>query len=468
MREFEVINGIFVEKLKLESDVKISLLRALDCETNGKYNDAKLIYENLLRAQAFQNDTEKDFYYNSYFNCLANLSDWESTIPEVQKQLDNYDDIWQNKIPFYQNTLLPQLLKGELRKTLTNKDNEGFLQVLEEWMDNDEKRKELLLKFPEIISMFLINMEDYTACSNQLEETFRDEINAWCSMEMYEDKMNQLLKVRTLAEIYNFADLATSSDPKEKIHKMFCNWRLAAPTPTDSIIYWNDLITYRREFTRLSALGKIPINVRNNAESSLVDGECALLNVAFSQKNTDAAQHLINRFRKLELKSNENVLKCNLSIGRFEMINAEHKMLSNYSDALKKYGIAWKKLKQGVIGHDAIDDYAEIEVETLCRISEISDKLATVYQKLDDMIPDAFHAAFRELMGVKDSNVNMTDEFLKCSEKSLKDARELAKKYLKEDFSVEREILLGNVYFKLGQFYRRVFASDEIEKVKFH
>lgn len=129
IKEFEVILGIFTEKLKLPSDVRLSLLRAVDYETNGKYKDAMSVYETLLREHAFQNTTEKDFYYNSYFNCLENLSNWEATIPEVQNQLDDYEEIWRNKTSFYQNTILPQLLKGELRKTLTNNRNEGFLQV---------------------------------------------------------------------------------------------------------------------------------------------------------------------------------------------------------------------------------------------------------------------------------------------------------------------------------------------------
>lgn len=465
MKEFEVINGIFVEKLKLNSDVRLSLIRALDLETNGKYTDTMSIYENLLKKQAFQNDTEKDFYYNSYFNCLANLCNWESTIPEVQKQLDDYDEIWRRKIPFYQNTILPQLMKGELRKRLDENQNEGFIQVLEDWMDDDQKRSELLLKFPEIIAMFFINMENFTACSNQLDQIFRDEINAWGSIEMYEDKMRQLLKIRTLAEIYNFAELATSPDPKEKIVKMFDNWKLAAPTATDSIIYWNDLIAYRKEFTRLSALGKVSIEVRKKAQSSLVDVECALLSVAFSQKNTDAAHHLIKKFKMLDDKSNENVLKYNLSIGRYEMINAEHKITTNYSEAVKRFGTAWSKLDKGVFNLDAVNDFPEVHIESNILISEVTDGLATIYQKIDnDAIPQVYHDGFKNLLGVDNSNVNMVNEFLKHSEKSLKTARELAKAYLDEDFSVERELLIGNVFFKLGQFYRRIFANN-IDKV---
>lgn len=129
LKDFEVISGIFTEKLDLKSGVKISLLKAIDFESNGKHKDAQTIYQDLLTSQAFRNQHEKDFYYNSYFNCLANLSDWETVKNEVQQQLDSYNEIWSKDVPFYQNTLLPQLMKGELRMTLNNQINHAFIAV---------------------------------------------------------------------------------------------------------------------------------------------------------------------------------------------------------------------------------------------------------------------------------------------------------------------------------------------------
>lgn len=129
LKDFDVISGIFTEKLNLQSDDKIYLLRAIDLESNGKHKDAQSIYKHLLTSQDFKNQHEKDFYYNSYFNCLANLNDWEEVKNEVQQQVDCYNEIWTSNLPFYRNTLLPQLMKGELRMTLNNDINHEFISV---------------------------------------------------------------------------------------------------------------------------------------------------------------------------------------------------------------------------------------------------------------------------------------------------------------------------------------------------
>lgn len=113
LNEFEIVNGIFTEKLRLDSMVKINLLKAIDYELNSEYKEAFEVYTSLIKMNAQRNQNEKDFYYNSYFNCLSHLSDWDQITQEVQGQLSGYDDIWDEKVPFHQNTLLPMLLKGK-------------------------------------------------------------------------------------------------------------------------------------------------------------------------------------------------------------------------------------------------------------------------------------------------------------------------------------------------------------------
>jgi DNA-PKcs, CC5 len=129
LKEYEVITGIFMEKLNLRQDIKAQLLRCIDFEAEGKHKDARSIYKQLLIANDYRNQHEKQFYYNSYFNCLANLSDWKEVLQDVQQQLGGYNEIWNENTPFYQNTLLPQLIKGELRITLNNEQDDMFFAV---------------------------------------------------------------------------------------------------------------------------------------------------------------------------------------------------------------------------------------------------------------------------------------------------------------------------------------------------
>jgi hypothetical protein len=129
IKEYEVITGIFMEKLNLRHDIKAQLLRCIDFEADGKHKDARTIYQQLLIANGYRNQHEKQFYYNSYFNCLANLSDWREVLEDVQQQLSSYDEVWDEDNFFYENTLLPQLIKGELRMTLNDEQDDKFLDV---------------------------------------------------------------------------------------------------------------------------------------------------------------------------------------------------------------------------------------------------------------------------------------------------------------------------------------------------
>lgn len=337
---------------------------------------------------------------------------------------------------------------------------------MEEWLNHDTKRDELVRRFPEEIAIFHIKMSEFILCCVDLEANFLRLFDEWSSLEMYDDKIRLLQSGRTLFEIYNFAELMTLQPEQysERIIKMFQDWKMSMPKSMDSIIYWNDLITYRKEFCQQTSEKMSDDNQTTEAQNSLIDIELNLLDVAFLQRKSDAAQQLIKKLKSYKSNSNENILRCNLSIGKYDMVIAEHKLNINFSDAVQKMGNSWRKLKEGVLDHEALEDFKEIKIKTLCQTSDIALKLATVYQKIDtDKFNDGFKYLCRgtsDLMEVdNESELNMVNEFLQFSEKSLKIARNTAQEYLSAEYSPEREIILGEVHFKLGQFYRKVFTS---------
>lgn len=345
---------------------------------------------------------------------------------------------------------------------------------MEEWFNNETKREELLRRFPEEIAVFQVKMCEFTLCCVDLEANFNRIFDEWSSLEMFDDKIRLLQSGRTLSEIYNFSELMTLQPQQfsERLQKMFLDWKMSAPKSMDSIIYWNDLIAYRREFCHRSSEKMMSENIQiSDAENSLIDIELNLLDVAFLQKKSDAAQQLIRKLKTYTSNSNENILRCNLSIGKYDLIIAEHKLNINFTEAIKKMRNSWGKLKKGVLDHESLEDFKEININTLFQTSDIALKLATVYQKIDtDEFNDDFMYLCRgstELMDVDGENeINMINEFLQYSEKSLKIARNIAQEYLNAEYSPEREIILGNVHFRLGQFYRKVFTSTNQVRIK--
>lgn len=315
--------------------------------------------------------------------------------------------------------------------------------------------------------MFNVKMNECALCCVELEENFKRLFDEWSSIEMYEDKIRLLQSGRTFSEIFNYAEITSlhSEQFSQRLEKMFLDWKQSVPKSTDSLIYWSDLIAYRKEFFHQST-DKISSSLRLVAEKSLIDIELKLLDVAFTQKKSDAAKQLIKKFNSIN--SNENILKWNLSIGKYDMIIAENNLTTKFLEGIQKMGKSWSKLKVGVLDHDAVEDFKEIKIETLCFSSEIALKLSTIYQKIDtDSISPSFNNGFKDLCrGDTDSmeidnedELSMIHEFMRYSEKSLQKARNIAQEYLDADFSHEREMILGNVYFKLGQYYRKAFVS---------
>lgn len=465
INEYEVVNGIFTEKLKLTSAVKIDLLRAIDFELSCQYRDAFEIYQNLIKQFAHRNQSEKDFYYNSYFNCLAHLSDWEQMTDSVQSQLESYEEIW-NGTSFNQDILLPMLLKGELCKILNGDVNEGFLSVLEDWFDNDKRSDYLHKKFPEEIGMLNIADENYAACCVDMDKVLQAFSDEWSKLEIREEKSKLLISCRNIAEITNFVSIMSSSNNSYFQHRadiIFKSWRTSSPKSTDSLILWNDLITYRKRFlTLLTSKYEIDDETRKISEASIVNAKRNVLNVAFEQKNLDAAKYLVTSLKnELANSSNENKLKFNLAIGKFTKMTAEQKFSMDNIQLMRKLGRAWEKIKTGVLTQDCVKEIPELEIEALICTSEISWKVFKLYEKVDeDSLTADIDDGFKSILDAIDDDCNVMEQALRYGEGALKSARNLAQKYVDDDYSPEKELLVGMTHFKLGQFYRNVFVEE--------
>ncbi|KAG5673262.1 hypothetical protein PVAND_003325 [Polypedilum vanderplanki] len=465
INELEVVNGILEDKLNLDEQVKISLLKAIKCESNNSFKEAMSLYSNLLQNNIARNNSEKDLYYNSYFNCLANLNDWDLITETAQSQFNSYEEIWDEKIPFYQNTVLPMLLKGELRKIIDGNTNDGFISVIEEWLNDDKKSEYLQRKFPEEIAMLNIMDENYTACCVELDKTLNTVSNEWSYLEMYEEKIRLLSLSRNLAELSNFVNImaVTSIDAytEKQIQKLYQSWRVSMPKSSDSLIVWNDLLAYRKTFLSLM-LPKFNISdeQRQLCESFLIDSERNLLEVSFKQRNIDTAKVLIQILHKeLQDSTTENVLKYNLAFGKYIMMIAERESVSSFTKGIKRYGNAWDSIINGVL-NDIGTNFDDIKIETLCCVSQISLNLMKLYQKLDnDNEVAGYKSGFMELMNVIDENAELKQSLLEYSVRALQNARDIAQESLNIDYSPEKENQLGEIYFKLGQYYRFVFAE---------
>lgn len=462
MSEYEVIIGIFTEKLNLIPQIRDRLTTAIDFESSGQFIEASQIYQKLIRDQAERNQNEKEFYYQSYFSCLANLSDWREIAKEIRAQFDSYNEVWNDNVPFHKETLLPHLMKSELRMILNENAEDEFVNILEDWI-NDEQKCDYLREFlPEEVTMLHIVETKYSEGRVEAEKTLRDFGHEWSCLEMLDDKLKCLKSARNMAELNNFIDLMTSSSMEKQLTKLYRDWKLSHPMPSDSLIHWGDLVAYRQNFHKL-----IPEDQQLDSVTHLLDVKRSLLNVAFAQKNCDAARFMINDLKDdiHNHPSEEKFSKCNLAIGKYNMMVEQQKM-TQPDEKIMKLCSGLKKLIVGVLKRESSKNYPSVMIETFCCASEITWKLWGIYEKCRAeglVIPDDYQQNIARLLeAIQEDDFEITDHLMRYSESSIKKARKWAQKHLDEGYSAEKEKLLATAHCKMGQFYHQVYESGTI------
>lgn len=457
MNEYEVVLGLFTEKLNLVPEIRKKLTTAIDFEAGGRFSDASLIYQDLIQKNQARNQNEKEFYYQSFFHCLENLSDWREITKEIRQQFDSYNDVWDDTVPFHKETLLPHLLKSELRMILNENTDDEFINILEDWLNDKQKCQYLREVFPEEIVMIHILEEKYAEGCVEAETALRNFADEWSCLEMQDEKIKCLKSARNLAELNNFINLKRSTTMEKHLKKMYRNWKLSHPKPSDSLVHWGDLVAYRQNFQKL---------VEDvNSSSQLIDIKQKIFNVAFAQKNCDAARFMINELKD-DIKSHpseEKVNKCNLAIGKYNIMVVEQKLMTP-DEKMNKLCSGLRKLTEGVIKKPNSKNFPALFAESLCCTSKISWQLWKILDKCqadNTEVPGDFLHTISQRIEAPDGS-DVAHHLLKYSENSLKEAKKCAQKYLDESYSPESEALLAEVYLKMGQFYHQVFGSGAV------
>lgn len=272
---------------------------------------------------------------------------------------------------------------------------------------------------------------------------------------MLDEKKKCLKSARNIAEISNFLKMITS--PSQNMSKLYQSWKLSQPMPSDSIIHWGDLLTYRQNFYEI-----IDNEKRENAATYLLKIRRELLNVAFAQKNSDAAKFLINDLKddKRGSAEAEKICSVKVAIAKYNIMRTEEPSM-NDDDKLIKLYFGLKKL--ATVIHNEARSFPSILIESYCCASEISKKLWIIFDGNREKgieIPHDYQENIKKLIeSPYEHEVDVVDSLKMYSEKQIKTAAKLGERLLKENYSAESKLLLCEVYLKMGKFYHHMFSS---------
>ena len=464
LSEYGIVNEIFTKKLSLTSDVSTTLTKALDFESNGKQTESANLYSDLITNELYRNKNEQDFYYQCYFNSLRELSDWKTLVESTQQQFTKYDDIWVD--PFNLEVLFPHLIKGELRLVLNgaadmNVDQvQGFFNILNDWFKVPEKLEYLSMYFGEELTMFHIVDDDFKKSCVQSESSLRQIAYDWSSVEMMDDKFKLLKSARTIAEMTNF-NYIMIEPTEEKLQKLHNNWKNSQPKSSDSLVHWNDLIAYRKQFNKAIKMNfEFPSQAKDRYTKLLMNTELHLLEVAFGQGDIVTANNLLRNIRNeaIESETPENLLKYILANGKFLLLKSEQK--TDDEGTTIKLLKSWKKF-DSIVKNDESKNFPSIVIETMCQISDISWKMYKLYHQFDENEVDILQS----LMGSQNSDTDMYMQLIQYSMTSLQEAKSVAQKQIEDSISLQSDELtaMGICYLKLAQFCYKVHEQENLE-----
>ncbi|KAJ8958549.1 hypothetical protein NQ314_006388 [Rhamnusium bicolor] len=205
LEEWDVVRSIFLEKMNCKDIIQ----KAIKYESEAQWRNAQELYKQLIETD--MSAERKDFYYESYFKCFANLGEWEylpETINSVvtTRDTDNaWDILWDNG--WYQQKLLPWYIIAHVKNTLFSQTwPEEFSKDINKCLSCAEKAEYLQTNFSEELCMMWLFKRDIASAKYYLQSYIKNFLGEWQLLNpMFQSlRYNKILKLRNFIEIDQF------------------------------------------------------------------------------------------------------------------------------------------------------------------------------------------------------------------------------------------------------------------------
>lgn len=450
LAENDIVAGIFSDKLNVDEKIP----KAIELELNGDYLGAQKIYFDVISRGKL---LEQDFAYQSYYQVFECLSDWTSLAKVCQNQYNDVEDLWTDE--FNLENLLPRLIKAHLRQVLAGDGrSRDFLLILESWIRVPEKADYIKIHFGEEMMMFHMANLDYRMARYYGEQCLTGFLSDWRNLTSLSSKvrMNKLLGMRTVAEIYRYAEMMlTQNYSGYTVPDLATRWENSSPQITDSTVQWESIIAYRIYVRSLLSNAGVADDVCHRLQEALYCSQFKLMNIALEQKNVHLAHHIIKYFVTSMAKDSTDLNNMKLAIARYK-----HQSLRSINRAtttsINCYLKAWQGIDEKILQNDLIGEYPEICIEALNEVSHLTEEIFLLLPKIDA----------EEALTLKPTIMRLIDchEEVKIDESlyqhSVKALRECISKF---NESTNQSIQLGDAYYKLSDLVHVLYENERIK-----
>ncbi|XP_066992546.2 DNA-dependent protein kinase catalytic subunit [Anabrus simplex] len=342
--EWDVVHGVFSKKIRCHDSVKL----AIKAESNSCWDEAQEFYKRAIFSS--DPDNQKDFYYEAYYKCLANLSKWEELLTCIEQQLEgNLDSVWEDE--WSKTKLLPWLFISELQ-LMGSRDCSRFLTALQFWCSAKEKNSYMKTYLNEELAVLCILEKNFVMARVYASDSHRLFLEKWSHLNVsaFKQRALTLQDLHRQAELWmflNFGEMFTlgnASDLSDQIEQLCCQWRNSLPSTSSCLIDWDRRIAYRNHFaTQLKEkLGYEPPCLES-AESEM---QLAMIDVSLGQCNFHVARkYLTLGKQKLANSSNPQVrLRWNMGFSKCHWLTS--RKTDQAPEKIKLIMKAWNRLRE--------------------------------------------------------------------------------------------------------------------------
>ncbi|XP_056648968.1 DNA-dependent protein kinase catalytic subunit-like isoform X1 [Diorhabda sublineata] len=373
LEDWDVVKAIFLEKM----DRKESFQKAVTFESKCLYREASNLYKQLIHEEESQN--KKDFYYDSYFKCFANLGEWGEIPRAIKSVVDNentWDGLWNDE--WAKRKLLPWYITSRVKNELFRRSSEvEFLDELNGCLKDSKKLDYLNGRFAEELCALWLSEGDIPTADRYSKTCSKHFLANWQILNpMFQSqRYRNLLGLRNVAEISDFIDFFNNftDDIDVKLKSFIGKWssRSNAPRPP-SVLLAETKLLYRKQFVDIlkDKLGKIEgLDVEENVrllDKTKISMDIDLINYAADAGNFSMAKKYMGPYlhrdhpKLNEAKGSIYVLKGNMANDVADKINFFLKGVDTFQNLLQTATEGTVKLSSSGKIFDALVTTTEI------------------------------------------------------------------------------------------------------------
>lgn len=253
MDHWEVVSAIFSEKL----DCCESGIEAISNEQNSFWCEAQSNYLAAIKKDVCE--SRKDFYYESFFKCSAQLSDWNFLGEEIEATMDVNEDeafetIWTDD--WYKRKILPWYLKSRIYMSLTDvQKKQKLLEAINKILTDPEKKDFFKGNFSEELAFLWLTENRPESAKLHLNNYSCSFLSDWAELNplFVSTRSRKLADMQNVAQMTIFSELYASlneDNAEANLTNLFNVWSSGGDAGR-SLPFYERQSVYRHEFLRL-------------------------------------------------------------------------------------------------------------------------------------------------------------------------------------------------------------------------